>query len=144
MVGMRTSSMEAMVSSAVLLLDAIHAWREALHLAAMCERMEYTKGEEERYKSLSSPSDGASDYRSRLVWSPWYVCSGESRRHTSAGSAVECVKSVRLVALDSGRSLVLRTRSVAEVAMMSWGCATVRYRTRPESCRGRGETQRNG
>ena len=59
---MRTSSVKAMVGPAVLSLNAIHAWREALHLAAMCKRMEYIMVEEERYKSLSSPSDGASDY----------------------------------------------------------------------------------
>jgi hypothetical protein len=64
-------------------------------------------------------------------------------RHTS-GSAVECVKSVRLVALDSGRSLSLGAGSEGEVVMVWWWCATMRYKTRPESCRGGGETQRNG
>jgi hypothetical protein len=65
------------------------------------------------------------------------------QQHTS-GSTVECVKSVRLVALDSGRSLSLGTGSEVEVVMMGCWCATMRYRTRPESCRGGGETQRNG
>lgn len=67
----------------------------------------------------------------------------QQQQHTS-GSTVECVKSVRLVALDSGRSLSLGTGSEVEVVMMGCWCATMRYRTRPESCRGGGETQRNG
>ena len=67
----------------------------------------------------------------------------QQQQHTS-GSTVECVKSVRLVALDSGRSLSLGTGSEVEVVIMGCWCATMRYKTRPESCRGGGETQRNG
>jgi hypothetical protein len=61
---MLTSSMEAMVGPAVLSLNAVHAWREALHLAAMCKRMARMKGRGDKYKSLRSPSEGSSDYMS--------------------------------------------------------------------------------
>ena len=140
---MLTSGVKAMVGPTVLLFILVHARREALYFAKTCERAECMRERGVRYRSSYSPSEGNSSYMFLLAWwTPW-AYGGEGVRHTS-GSTVDCVKSVRLVALDSGRSLSLGTGSDVEVVMLCSWYATMRYKTRPESCRGGGETQRDG
>ena len=87
---MLTSGVVAMVGSAVLLLNDAHAWREALHLAAACKRMDCMGKGGRKYKSSMSPSDGGSDCKFPLAWCVSLACGEEDMRLTF-GSTVDCV-----------------------------------------------------